>query len=106
MHRMRVTAPNWLSAKPSSRRCRNWRSRNMADENQEWQVARRRRQEIQEFEGNEIAKRQRELDRFWQAKRDAESDWDDGYVEVAGFRESRYRTSCHVGKHDPDFGEH
>jgi hypothetical protein len=76
----------------------------MTDETQEQRTARRRRQGIEEFEGNEIAKRQRELDRFWQTKRDAETDWDDDMVEIAGFRVPRYRTTCHKGRHDPDFG--
>jgi hypothetical protein len=46
------------------------------------------------------------LDHLWQTKLDAETDWDDDMVEIAGFRVPRYRTSCHVGKHDPDFGQH
>jgi hypothetical protein len=47
---------------------------------------------------------QRELDRWWQSKLDAEAALDDGYVEIGGFREPRYRTTCHRGKGDPDYG--
>jgi hypothetical protein len=47
---------------------------------------------------------QRELDRWWQSKLDAEAALDDGYVNVGGFRERRYKTTCHKGKGDPDYG--
>ena len=46
---------------------------------------------------------QRELNRQWQARLDFEAD-DDEWVMIGGFRERRYRTSCHVGKGDPDYG--
>jgi hypothetical protein len=55
-------------------------------------------------EANEARNRaQRELDRWWQAKLDLEAD-DDEYVTIAGFRERRYRTTCHRGRGDPDYG--
>jgi len=47
---------------------------------------------------------QRELDAWQQSKLDAETALDDGYVEIAGFRERRYRTTCHRGCNDPDWG--
>jgi len=62
-------------------------------------------EELAEFDTPQ-ARYQAVIDRYWEAQRDAESDWDDEYVEIAGFREPRYRTSCHVGKRDPDFGQH
>jgi hypothetical protein len=74
---------------------------NAANKNYQRRVA----QELAEFDTPQ-ARYQAVLDRQWQAKLDADADWDDGYVEVAGFREPRYRPSCHVGKHDPDFGQH
>jgi hypothetical protein len=46
---------------------------------------------------------ERELNRQWQAKLDFEAD-DDEWIEIAGFRERRYRTSCHRGRGDPDYG--
>jgi hypothetical protein len=46
---------------------------------------------------------QRELDRCWQARLDFEAD-DDDWVMIGGFREPRYRTTCHRGKGDPDYG--
>src|SRR6516225_10397337 len=63
------------------------------------QEARRRRQEAKELaEWNDPrARYQRELDRFMEASRVIE----DEYVMVGGFREPRYRTTCHRGKGDP-----
>ena len=46
---------------------------------------------------------ERELNRQWQARLDFEAD-DDEWVEIGGFREPRYRTSCHRGRGDPDYG--
>jgi hypothetical protein len=65
-------------------------------------------QKRREIEGadTEWIRKQKLLDHLWQQKLDSESDWDDGYEDWTGFREPRYRTSCHVGKHDPDFGQH
>ena len=63
---------------------------------------RRQRQmakELAEFNDPRAAY-QRELDRFMEASRVIESE----YVEIAGFREPRYKTSCHRGKGDPDYG--
>jgi hypothetical protein len=69
------------------------------------QEARRRRQEAKELaEFNDPRHAyQRELDRFWTANRAIEASLDE-YVEIAGFREPRYRTTCHRGKGDPDYG--
>jgi hypothetical protein len=50
------------------------------------------------------ARYQRELDRWWQSKLDAEAALDDDYVYVGGFRERRRQTTCHKGKGDPDYG--
>ena len=63
------------------------------------------RREIEEADQDWIRK-QKLLDHLWQQKLDAETDWDDGRDDSTGFRVPRYRTSCHVGKHDPDFGQH
>ena len=65
-------------------------------------AARRRRQEAKELaEFNDPrARYQRELDRFVEASRVIESEC----VEIGGFREPRYRTTCHRGKGDPDYG--
>ena len=50
-------------------------------------------------------KHQRELDAWWQQQRDLKAAlYDDEYVEIAGFRERRYRTTAHRGKGDPDYG--
>jgi hypothetical protein len=49
------------------------------------------------------ARYQRELNRQWQARLDLEAD-DDEYVMIGGFREPRYRTTCHRGRGDPDYG--
>jgi len=64
--------------------------------------ARRRRQEARELaEWNDPrAAYQRELDRFMEASRVVE----DEYVMIGGFREPRYRTTCHKGRGDPDWG--
>jgi hypothetical protein len=67
------------------------------------QEARRRRQEAKELaEWNDPRHAyQRELDRFMEASRAIEAD---EYVMVGGFREPRYKTTCHRGKGDPDYG--
>jgi hypothetical protein len=64
--------------------------------------ARRRRQEAKELaEWNDPrARYQRELDRFMESSRVIESE----YVMIGGFREPRYRTTCHKGRGDPDYG--
>jgi hypothetical protein len=49
-------------------------------------------------------KYQHELDRWWQSKLDAEAALEDDYVYVGGFREPRYKTTCHKGRGDPDYG--
>ena len=64
--------------------------------------ARRRRQEAKEIaEFNDPRNAyQRELDRFMEASRVIETE----YVMIGGFREPRYKTTCHRGKGDPDYG--
>jgi hypothetical protein len=64
----------------------------------------------QERQAKELAERndpraryQAELDRWWQAKRDFAEALDD-HVMVGGFWEPRYKTTCHKGKGDPDWG--
>jgi hypothetical protein len=47
---------------------------------------------------------QRELDRWWQSKLDAEAALDDGFDYSTGYKERRYKTTCHRGKGDPDYG--
>jgi hypothetical protein len=47
---------------------------------------------------------QRELDRFMEAKRIIETSLEDEQVYIGGFLEPRYRTTCHRGKGDPDWG--
>jgi hypothetical protein len=48
---------------------------------------------------------QREIDRWWQAKKDFEAALlENEYVMIGGFREPRYRTTCHRGRGDPDYG--
>jgi hypothetical protein len=66
------------------------------------QEARRRKQEAKELaEFNDPrARYQRDLDRFMEASRVIETE----YVMIGGFREPRYRTTCHRGKGDPDYG--
>jgi hypothetical protein len=68
-------------------------------------LARRMEAERKELaQENLRARYQRELDRWWQSKLDAEAVLDDDYVYVGGFRERRYKTTCHRGKGDPDYG--
>ena|SRR6516162_9758499 len=64
--------------------------------------ARRRRQEAKELAefSDPRAAYQRELDRFMEASRVIQTE----YVMIGGFREPRYRTTCHRGKGDPDWG--
>jgi hypothetical protein len=48
---------------------------------------------------------QRQLDEWVQRQRDLDAEFDDDdYVMIGGFREPRYRTTCHRGRGDPDFG--
>jgi hypothetical protein len=47
---------------------------------------------------------QREIDQFMEAQRRWEASLDDDYVEIGGFREPRYKTTCHRGRGDPDYG--
>ena len=66
------------------------------------QEARRRRQEAKELaEWNDPRHAyQRELDRFMGANRVIE----DAFDYSTGFKERRYKTSCHRGPGDPDYG--
>jgi hypothetical protein len=65
------------------------RSRQMAKEIAEW---------------NAQDRYQRELNRWWQAKLEIEAAVESDYVMVGGFLEPRYRTTCHKGRGDPDWG--
>jgi len=47
---------------------------------------------------------QRELDRFWEAKRAIEVALEDDYDYSTGFKEPRFKTTCHRGSGDPDWG--
>jgi hypothetical protein len=69
------------------------------------QEARRRRQEAKELaEWNDPrARYQRELNRFWEASR-AITEAEDEFDYSTGFKERRYKTSCHRGKGDSDWG--
>jgi hypothetical protein len=50
-------------------------------------------------------KYQRQLGAWWQSKLDAEAALrEDDYVMVGGFMERRYRSSCHRGRGDSDWG--
>jgi hypothetical protein len=77
---------------------------------QDTSEARRRKQEVKEMaqwvaEGQDPrARYQRELDRFTEASRAIEAALEDDHVYVGGFWEPRYRTTCHKGKGDPDWG--
>jgi hypothetical protein len=66
------------------------------------QEARRRRQEAKELaEWNDPRHAyQRELDRFMEANRVIE----DAFDYSTGFKERRYKTTCHRGLGDPDYG--
>jgi len=73
-------------------------------------MAQRWRNRRQEQQAKEIAEHndpraryQAELDRWWQLQRDFADALDD-QVYVGGFLEPRYRTTCHRGKGDPDWG--
>jgi len=73
---------------------------------QEDSYAARRRQEAKELaEFNDPrARYERELNRFWEAKRLIEEAVEPDYVEIGGFLEPRCKTTCHRGKGDPDYG--
>ena len=47
---------------------------------------------------------QRELDRWWQSKLEAEAALDDGFDYSTGYKERRYKVTCHRGPGDPDWG--
>jgi hypothetical protein len=72
--------------------------------------ARRRQQEKKEMaefyaEGQDPrARYQRELDRWWQSKLDAEAALEDEYDYSTGYKERRYKSSCHRGPGDSDWG--
>jgi hypothetical protein len=70
--------------------------------------ARRRKQEAKEVAewssgyNDPRIRYQRELDRFMEASRIIEAEAEQVYV--GGFLEPRYRTTCHKGRGDPDWG--
>ena len=68
-------------------------------------ATRRMRQEAKEITEAQDprARYQRELDRFWQSQRDFEASLDE-WDYSTGYRERRYRTTCHRGPGDPDWG--
>jgi len=72
---------------------------------QRWRRDRRREQEAKEIAelNDPRARYQAELDRWWQLQRDFADALDD-HVYVGGFREPRYKTTCHRGPGDPDWG--
>jgi hypothetical protein len=74
------------------------------DQTYNQRLLRRLERERVEFERDHIAQAQAQLDFWWQTKIDLEGPLDDGYVEIAGFRERRRRPSCHRGPGDPDYG--
>jgi hypothetical protein len=76
----------------------------MTDETYDQRVARRIQQEIAALEKNPQVKGQAIIDRLWQLKLDAEASFDDGFDYSTGFKEPRYRASCHRGRGDPDWG--
>ena len=69
-------------------------------------LTRRMQQERREMvQAEDVRTRyQHELDRWWQSKLDAEASLDDGFDYSTGFRERRYKTTCHRGPGDPDWG--
>jgi hypothetical protein len=69
---------------------------------QEDRSSRQMAKEIAEWNAQD--RYQRELNRWWQAKKDIEAALEPDYVEVCGFLEPRYRTTCHRGPGDPDWG--
>jgi hypothetical protein len=62
----------------------------------------RMQQEMREFEQDERAQRQAQLDHWVEQQRLLNEPLDDGYVEIAGFRERR-RPTCHRGPRDSDW---
>jgi hypothetical protein len=67
----------------------------------EQRYARRLQQEYDEFHNDPQARAQAELDRWWQSQRD---DAIDRYTYWGGYKEPRFKTTCHRGPGDPDFG--
>ena len=70
-------------------------------------LARRMEQERKELVRGEAVRQryQRELDRWWQSKLDAEAALDDdGYDYSTGFKERRCKVTCHRGPGDSDWG--
>jgi hypothetical protein len=62
------------------------------------------RREIEEAD-QEWIRKQKLLDHLWQQKLDSESDWDDDYIEIGGFRERRSAMpSFHKSRRDRDWG--
>jgi hypothetical protein len=59
----------------------------------EWRQAELKRQRAQAV-----------LDHLVEQQRILNEPLDDGYVTIGGFREPRYRMTCHKGRGDPDWG--
>ena len=60
------------------------------------------RKEIEEAD-TDWMRQQRLLDHLWQQKLDAESDWDDGFDEIGGFREKPTKYGFHKHWRDRDW---
>jgi hypothetical protein len=74
----------------------------MSDETGEQRRTARLRAEVEQFENDPRARAQAVIDNWWLAKHAPTIE--DDYVMIGGFLEPRYRTSCHVGRGDPDWG--
>jgi hypothetical protein len=72
-------------------------------ETSEQRRAARIRQEVQEFENDPRMRAQAVIDNWWREVH--APDIEDNYVDIGGFREPRWRTTCHRGPGDPDFGK-
>jgi hypothetical protein len=72
----------------------------MADQRRAAQI----RREVEAFENDPQRRAQKVIDTWWERKKADEAE-DDLYDDSTGFRELRHRTSCHVGKGDPDYGK-
>jgi hypothetical protein len=65
-------------------------------------VNKQMRREIEEAD-QEWIRKQKLVDHLWQTKLDAEAPLDDGHVEIAGFREQRFKVGFHKSNRDPDW---
>jgi hypothetical protein len=100
-----VISPNW-DRKPTEAVIQEATRGNQALAERMTAEDRCRRHEAKELaEWNDPrARHQRELDRWWQSKLDAEAALDDGYDYSTGFKERKRKMTCHRGPGDPDWG--